>query len=234
MQYFIYFLCNILHFFSIWAQKRAKDALPSPIMCLSAVSVLVSLPYPAYYPQAQRPQHHIPQRHPNMMPPCEPCGHLHLHRVGAGHSVSLRYVCCVVMPAVTPTGVPAFYVHGVARLADMDRVMHIDAVALVPCEVGCVCPVLHHGHILRRRATRKQPYKQGCNNEHQITPNQSHYPGLLFVMVIPFLRLVVLALVMNKRAANTLSVAIVYTVGVVAVMVTTIPTIVNSSLHRAK
>ena len=90
-----------------------------------------------------------------LLPPRERCGYFLNDREGTGHRVVVGNVDGVVSPSVAPLGVPAFYAHRVALLMDMDRVVDVDAVALVPGEVGSVRPDRLVGHDALLRLTRR-------------------------------------------------------------------------------
>ena len=91
-----------------------------------------------------------------LLPPRQFGWHLLDDFDGVGYAVSLRLVQRILLPAVTPLGVPPLYQHRVAILADERRVMHVDAVALILGDAQRVDGVMLYRHILRGGAARYQ------------------------------------------------------------------------------
>ena len=140
-------------------------------------------------------------------------------------------------PTVTVLGVPPLYADGVALLPHVDAVVHVDAVAVVLGLDERVGVVLNDGHVLRRGASCKHQNCHDCNqNSQQIPSYQGQTAWRLWLSVAVaavVVRLESVAVVMGKRAPCVVQLAVVYAVGVVAVMVATVPAVVNSSRHNS-
>lgn len=181
--------------------------------------------------------------HSRLLPPRQLCRHLLYDLNGVGDAVALALVDGVRAPAVAPLDVPALNAHGVTLLADVDAVVYYDRIMMHGYLSQGVGVILRHRHILRRGAARQQQAQQhGKDNGQQIPAYHGQVAcrlcvaavadgGRLRVVATVSVRLKIVAIVIGERASGVVNLAIVYSIEVLAFMVATLITIINSSLH---